>query len=32
MLYRNYFNDLIYRRERDGKQFFLMEGMTIGYQ
>ena len=30
MLYRNKFNDLIYRRESDGKLFLLMEGMTVG--
>ncbi len=32
MLYRNEMYDLIYRREADGKQFFLMEGMTVGHQ
>ena len=32
MLYRDEFNDLLYRRECDGKLFFLMEGMTVGYQ
>ena len=32
MLYRNSCNDLIYRRESDGKQFLLMEGMTVGSQ
>ena len=32
MLYRNDTNDLIYKRESDGKQFFLMAGMTVGYQ
>ena len=32
MLYRNNCNDLIYRRESDGKQFLLMEGMTVGYK
>ena len=32
MLYRNNYNDLIYRRESDGKKFLLMEGMTVGYK
>ena len=32
MLYRNECSDLIYRRESDGKQFLLMEGMTVGSQ
>ena len=31
MLFRNECNDLIYRRESDGKLFLLMEGMTVGY-
>ena len=30
MLYRNDKNDLIYKRESDGEEFFLMEGMTVG--